>query len=141
LIIVSLFAASCYAPEGAYRVRTEPKDEEKLVVDIVVELLKFTSTLNTAVFATAIALTIKGPQWTKAWGMFESYITVFAIALGAISYYGTYWAYGILLEMIDSKTIDLSSRYMEFPLEVQYYGLVGGALLLGFIFVRILEKR
>ena len=110
-------------------------------IELVQSLIALATTLNTTMFAAAAALAIKGKDWTPTWSRFDGIVLLLAFVCGAVSYYGVYAAYAAMLEMVDQGVIGGMSPELQTALAAQYYGTLGGFVLLGLVFTRMLEGR
>jgi len=116
-------------------------DPAKATVDMVLEMCKVAGTLNTALFAVAAALTIKGHDWSSRWGTFEATCVVLALICGAVSYLGVYHTYTALLGMLYVGSLNVFENRLRAGLAMQYYGILLGVFLLGWVFSRMLETK
>jgi hypothetical protein len=141
VLALALYAASLLLPDST--VPTDAitvKDGGKATLDYLLEMTKLAVALNSAMFSAAGALAVKGREWSRRWGTWESACVVIALLCGAASYYGVYKAYVSTLSMVYAGAISPFEQNLQVALSLQYYGILLGVFLIGFIFTRLLEK-
>ena len=112
----------------------------KEVLDLLRELQSYVGALNTALFGACSVLALKYRNGETSWGSVERYAIMLALVGGAVSYYGLYLSRIAILEMVSAGVIDPFTRRLQVALELQYYGFLAGILLIGFVFVRAMDK-
>jgi uncharacterized membrane protein YozB (DUF420 family) len=146
LVYVVLAAAflviSSFVPDDdAVVPRITLSDPGKTSVDIVLATMQLVTGLNTAVLAAAGATAVKGKEWSLHWSRADGLLLVLVAFCVIVSYFGIYLTYMSLLGMSIKGKIDPLSWQMRLAFDMQYYGMILGAFILGLIFVRMLEVR
>jgi|GEM_PF-5184577 len=116
-------------------------DPGKAIVDSLYEMTKVVASLDSALFAGAAALAVKGREWSTRWGRVDAFLVMLSMVAGAASYYGIYLTHDSILSMVFEASIYPFERRLQAALSLQYYGLLTGVLLLGLVFTRLLEDR
>jgi hypothetical protein len=116
-------------------------DAAKATLDLVLELSKMATTLNTALYAGAASLAIKGKDWSTTWTRLDGTLIVLTLLAGAISYYGVYLGHVAVLDMLQASYVNPLAPRLQFAIELQYQGTLLGLFLLGVVFVRMLEHH
>lgn len=136
-----LTAGSFFVPDGLISsgLQFDDKTLAKTALDALTDLQQFVGALNTTLFGACGWLVIKGRETKTRWSNISGYAIVLALAAGTTSYYGLYLARIAILEMVSAGVLDPLTRRLQFALGLQYYGFLVGAVLLGLVFVRLLE--
>lgn len=141
-LVIGLTAISYLWPSPeAVPASSELGNPATATIDIVKSMITLATTLNTTMLAAAGALVVKGKDWTERWTRIDGVILLCTFVAGALSYYGVYAAYVALLEMVDAGVIGAMAPRLQTGLATQYYATLGGFVLLGLAFTRMLEGR
>jgi len=116
-------------------------DPAKATMDLLLELSKMATTLDTALYAGAATLAIKGKDWSTTWTRFDGVLITLTLLAGAVSYYGVYLGHVASLDMLQASYINPIAPRLQFAIGLQYHGTLVGLFLLGLVFVRMLEYR
>jgi len=142
LMAAGLLAASLYVPRdtvfGGDVIVENPGQATLAAID---QMTKLIVSLNTAMFAAAGAMTVKGKDWTSRWNSLDSLLIVLVFACGAISYFGVFLCYVRLISMTSVGAMSVVETQMLWSIRLQYWGFIAGVVLLGLVFTRILEGR
>ncbi|MBC5781528.1 hypothetical protein H8N03_01145 [Ramlibacter sp. USB13] len=141
LVVGASIASGFVADTSVFTPDIKLADPGKSTLDYLGEMIKLATSLNTAMFGAAAALAIKGREWSARWGALESGLVVAAFVAGAIAYYGIYLSQVTILEMVQVGAISLERSRLKVALAIQYYAVLVGVFLLGFLFVLLLGER
>jgi hypothetical protein len=119
----------------------EIHDFGKATLDLLTERNKLASTIITGTFSVAIALAVKGKDWSSAWGLFEGILVVLILVCGAAAYYGVLLSYTAQIEMVAAGAIGVQGGNLGTAWTIQYYCVLISVFLLGLLFTRLLEHR
>lgn len=120
---------------------TNIHDPGKAVVDSLYEMTKVVASLDSALFAGAAALAVKGREWSARWGTVDAFLVMLSMVSGAASYYGIFLTHDSILSMAFEASVYPFERRLQAALNLQYYGLLIGVFLVGLVFTRLLEDR
>jgi patatin-like phospholipase/acyl hydrolase len=140
-MVVTAFATFFKEDAHSYVGAVTIVDPGKAALDVALEVIRFAITLNTAIIAAAAALSVKGADWISDWGIDSSLLVTLTLVGCALSYYGAYSAFSVLLEMSQMGGVDPASDVFAKALAVQYYSALASAIILGASFVRFLDRR
>jgi hypothetical protein len=140
-LLVVLTIGSQFLPEGVVRdtLKFEPKDSASEALKTLQELQVFVGALTGTLFAACGALSTKWKPASGQWASFDRLVFVLVLVCGAVSYYGLYLARVATLEMLSAHVLDPLSLRLQTGLALQYYGFLVGAVLLGLVFIRLLD--
>jgi hypothetical protein len=102
---------------------------------------KLVVTLNTTVLAAAATLSVRGVSWTTKWSVIDSLLIVGSFISGVVSYFGVYFGYVRVLNMVYHNTVYPLEVGFIYAINLQYYGVIASVFLLGAVFARMLDAR
>jgi len=142
VVVLLFYACSQFIPTSdSIPFTVELEEPAKATLDFLVETMKLTTGLNTALLAAIAAITVKGREWSERWGRWEGTLVVAALCGVAVSYYGIYVEHASVLSMIYNGTIYPFERRLDVALKLQYYGTLAAVFCIGLAFTRLLEAR
>jgi hypothetical protein len=143
VVALAVFSASLFV--HAAKVLDGPILELKEPGDAAIALAKDISTLcgtwAAALLAGAATVCVKGREWSLGWTPVDSIVVIGALAGGVLTYYGIYSAYIAVFAMAAARNFAPLSVDLKFAIATQYYAALGGTLLLGLVFARMLDRR
>lgn len=142
VVVLLFYACSQLIPTSdSIPLTVELEEPAKATLDFLLETMKLTTGLNTALLAGIAAVTVKGREWSERWGRWEGMLMVAALCGVAVSYYGIYVEHASVLSMVYNGTIYPFERRLDVALKLQYYGTLPAVFCLGLAFTRMLEAR
>lgn len=134
---------------GAYFIPTSPtvpldvvvKDSARATLDLLLETTKLVTALDTALVGAAAALAVKGTEWSSTWGRAECVLVLLCFLGASLSYFGVYLTQVAVLAMVYQGGLYLFEARLYFGFRLQFYGMLGGVVCLGIVFIRMLEGR
>lgn len=104
------------------------------------EIMKLVLSLNTAMLAAAGTLVVKGNDWTGGWSKLESLLIISVFLCGVVSYFGVYTCHLAILTMLGAGSLNPLELGLMWSLRLQYFGVIVGAFLLGFVFALLADR-
>lgn len=137
-----LFVLSLMLPDPDVMPATaELKDSATAMLDAVKSITTLISALTTTLCAGAATVAVKGKEWSVAWNRFDGALIICVLLCGAVSYYGLYLSSIAILEMVEAGVFGINSPRLSNAITIQYYAVIIGYLVLGFVFCRLMEGR
>lgn len=145
LLILLLYGGSLFLPNpefGGDIAFKKDGGQAKAILETLNNIATFFTTLNSALFTACGALIIRGQEWAgREWRGIDKYAFVIILVAGATSYYGLYLSHVAILEMVAHGVIDPFSNQLQTGQQVQHYAFLLGAVLLGFVIVRLVDGK
>lgn len=146
LLILLIYCGSLFLPDpefaGDIAFKAEDGGRAKVILDTLMNIATFFTTLNSTLFAACGALIVRGHEWVgREWGWIDKYAFVVILVAGATSYYGLYLSHVAILEMVAHGVIDPFSSQLQTGQQVQYYAFLIGSILLGLVIVRLVDGK
>jgi hypothetical protein len=140
-VVLVIIASFAIGESSVLNASVTLTDKGKATLELIGEMNKLTLTLNSALFAGAGLLAIKGREWSPQWNRLDGYSTVAALICGSVAYYAVYVVYVELLGMVYAGVIDPFALRLRLAFKIQYFSVLIGVFLIGLIFARLLEAR
>jgi hypothetical protein len=141
--VATFYLASLLIPSEPSPPNPAPIDEAraKATLDLINEMTKLITALNTAIVGAAAAITVKGKEWSSAWRRSDGLTVVAAFVAVGVSYYGIYLGQMAMLGMVFSGAVSIEEDRFWWAQTLQYLGTLTAIFLVGLVFVRMLEQR
>ena len=117
------------------------KDSGGAAIVLIRDMMKIVSSLDLAVFGAGAALVVKGREWSDHWAPLDAGLVILVFVCAAASLYGVYLSHVALLSLVALGVLDPFETRLEWSLAISYYGLLIAVILLGAIFLRMLNVR
>lgn len=144
VLIILIYTSSLFLPQGppSLALPIEKDAQAKAILDALNNMQTLFTTLTSTLFAACGALVVKGSEWIRRpWGQVDKYAFVLILVAGATSYYGLYLSHIATIDMVANGAVDPFSHQLQFALQIQYYGFLIGAVLLGLVIVRLMDAK